>query len=102
MEVKFKDIIVGGTYGIKYDKHLMNEKYIGKCISMSQNKSSCIFRIKINYYYNNEYKIMINETMYYDEQGYHFYILGQKEKIQHDMEERAYNQIMEKIIGHII
>jgi len=102
MEVNFKDIIVGETYGIKYDKHRMNEKYIGKCMSMSQNKSSCIFKVKIKYFWNNEDKTMDNESMYYDGIGYHFYILGQKEKIQHDMEERAYNQIMEQTIGHII
>jgi len=102
MEVNFKDIIVGNTYGIIYDKHRMNEKYIGKCISMSQNKSSCIFKIKMKYFWNNQYKTMDNESMYYDGIGHHFYILGQKEKIQHDMEERAYHKIMERIIGHII
>jgi hypothetical protein len=102
MEVNFKDIKVGGIYGIKYDKHRMNEKYIGKCMSMSQNKSSSIFKVKLKYFWNNEHKTMDNESMYYDGIGYHFYILGQKDKIQHDMEERAYNQIMNRIIGHNI
>lgn len=102
MEVNFKDIKVGGIYGIKYDKHRMNEKYIGKCMSMSQNKLSSIFKVKIKYFWNNENKTMDNESMYYDGIGYHFYILEQKEKIQHDMEERAYNKIMEQIIGHAI
>ena len=102
MEVKFKDIIVGETYGIRYDKHRMNEKYIGKCMSMSQNKSSGIFKVKMNYFWNNEEKYMYNESMYYGGIGYHFYILNQKEKIQNAMEERAYNKIIEKIIGHAI
>lgn len=102
MEVPFKEIKVGESYGIKYDKHRMNEKYIGKCISMSQNKTSGIFKVKMNYIWNNEKKSMYNESMYYQEIGYHFYILGQKEKIQNAMEERAYNKIMEKIIGHLV
>jgi hypothetical protein len=99
MEVKFKDIIVGETYGIRYDKHRMNEKYIGKCMSMSQNKSSCIFKVKLKYFWNNEHKTMDNESMYYDGIGHHFYILGQKEKIQHDMEARALNIILRDILG---
>jgi hypothetical protein len=102
MEVSFKDLKVGETYGIKYDRHRMNEKYIGKCMSMSQTKSSSIFKVKMNYIWNNEKKSMYNESMYYGEIGYHFYILKQKEKIQNAMEGRAYNKIMEKIIGHAI
>ena len=100
MEVSFKDLKVGETYGIKYDRNRMNEKYIGKCMSMSQTKSSGIFKVKINYIWKNEIKSMYNESMYYEGIGYHFYILNQKEKIQNAMELRAYNKIMEKIIGH--
>jgi hypothetical protein len=102
MEVSFKEIIVGETYGIKYDKHCMNEKYIGKCISMCQNKSSGIFRVKMKYFWNNEEKSIYNESMYYEGIGFHFFILGQKERIQNAMEKRAYNKIIEKIIGHTI
>lgn len=102
MEVPFKDIKVGNTYGIKYDRNCMNEKYIGQCISMSQNKSSGIFKTKMKYYWNNEEKIIYNESMYYGGIEYHFFILDQKEKIQNKMEQRAYNKIMEKIIGHPI
>ena len=100
MEVSFKDLKVGETYGIKYDRHRMNEKYIGKCMSMSQTKSSAIFKVKMNYFWNNEKKSMYNESMYYGGIDYHFYILNQKEKIQNAMEERAYSEIMKKIIGH--
>jgi hypothetical protein len=102
MEVLFKDLKIGETYGIKYDRNCMNEKYTGKCTSMSQNKTSVIFKIKMNYIWNNEKKSMYNESMYYGGIDYHFYILNQKEKIQNAMEERAYNKIMEKIIGHHI
>ena len=102
MEVHFKDLKVGETYGIKWSQSRMNEKYIGKCMSMSQYKSSCIFKVKMKYFWNNEEKSMYNESMYYDRMGYHFYILNQKEKIQNTMELRAYNKIIEKIIGHPI
>ena len=102
MEVNFKDIKVGETYGIRYDKHRMNEKYIGKCMSMSQNKSSCIFKVKMKYFWNNEEKSIYNESMYYGGIDYHFFILNQKDNIQNAMEKRAYNKIIEKIIGHAI
>ena len=45
---------------------------------------------------------MYNESMYYEGIGYHFFILDQKERIQNAMELRAYNKIMEKIIGYPI
>jgi hypothetical protein len=99
MEVAFKEIKVGGIYGIKNNSKL-NEKYIGICISMSQNKSSAMFKNKVNYYWNGE-KSMDNETIYFD-LNHRFYILGQKEKIQQAMEERTLNMIIEKIIGHYI
>ena len=100
MEVHFKDIKVGEIYGIKLNKSRMNEKYIGNCLSHAG--SSGIFKIKINYFYKNEYRSMDNETIYYDGLGYSFFILGQKEKIQKSMEKRAFNKIIEKIIGHTI
>jgi hypothetical protein len=100
MEVQFKDIKVGETYGIKWNRHVMNEKYIGKCLSHSG--SSGIFKIKIKYYYNNEHRSMDNETIYYDELGYSYFLLGQKETIQNAMEKRALNEILEKIVGHTI
>lgn len=100
MEVQFKDIKVGEIYGIKWDRHLMNEKYIGRCVS--HNGSSSIFNIKINYYWKNEKRSMDNETIYYDGIGYHFFLLGQKEKLQQSMEKRALNIILEKIVGHKI
>ena len=100
MEVPFKEIKVGDVYGIKYTRSKLNEKYIGKCMSMSQNKSSAIFKIKVNYVWNGE-KSMDNETIYYDI-DHNFFILGQKEKIQQAMEERSLNMIIEKIIGHPI
>jgi hypothetical protein len=98
MEVPFKEIKVGGIYSIKDTRNKLNEKHIGKCISMSRNKSSAIFKIKVNYYLNGE-KSMDNETMYYDI-NHTFFILGQKEKIQQSMEERSLNMIIEQILGH--
>lgn len=100
MEVKFKDIKVGEIYGIKWKKHCMNEKYIGKCLS--HNESCGIFNIKIHYYWNNEKRSMDNETIYYDDIDYSFFLLGQKEKIQNTMEKRALNKIIENILGHPI
>ena len=97
MEIAFKDIKIGEVYGIK--SILTPIKYIGECISISQNKS-VIFKFKMNYVWNRP-KIMWNESIFYDI-GYNYYILGQKEKIQKRMEERALNKIMEKIIGHPI
>ena len=97
MEVSFKDIKVDGSYGIKAIYNPMNEKYIGKC--MSQNKSSCIFKVKMNYFWNGQ-RSMYNESIYF-ETGFQ-YLLGQKEIIQKKMEERAFKKIMEKIIGHPI
>jgi hypothetical protein len=98
MEVKFKDIKVGEIYGIKWKKHRMDEKYIGKCISHSG--SSGIFNLTISYYLNNERRIMYNDTIYYGGMDYNFFILGQKEKIQNEMEKRAFNKIIENIFGH--
>ena len=100
MEVQFKDIKVGEIYGIKWNKHRMNEKYIGTCIS--NYGSSGIFKIKMKYFFNNEHRSMDNETIYYDGMGYSFFILGQNEKIQQSMEKRALNIILEKIVGHTI
>ena len=100
MEVKFKDIKVGETYGIKWNKHHMNETYIGKCLSHSG--SSGIFNIEINYYWKNEIRTMNNETIYYGGKDYVFCLLGQKEKIQNAMEKRAFNKIIENLICHQI
>jgi len=100
MEVSFKDIKVDGLYGIKSIYNPMNEKYIGKCMSMSQNKSSCIFKVKMNYFWNGP-RSMCNESIYF-ETGFKYYLLGQKEKIQEAMEERSLNIIIEQIIGHHI
>ena len=100
MEVNFKDIKVGEIYGIKWKKHRMDEKYIGKCLSHSG--SSGIFNIKIKYYWNNETHSMDNETIYHGGLDYRFFILGQKEKIQNAMEKRAFNKIIENILGHPI
>ena len=95
MEIAFKDIQVGELYGIKSS---VNAKYIGQCMSMSQNKSSCIFKFKMNYVWNGPQSIW-NESIFYDI-GYKYFILGQKEIIQQKMEERAFNKIIEQIIGH--
>ena len=100
MEVNFKDIKVGEIYGIKWKKHRMDEKYIGKCLYHSG--SSGIFNLTITYYWNNERRIMYNETIYHGGLDYRFFILGQKEKIQNEMEKRAFNIILEKIIGHTL
>jgi len=100
MEVSFKDIKVNGFYGIKPIQNPMNQKYIGKCTSMSQNKSSCIFKVKMNYFWNGP-RSMYNESIYY-ETGIKYYLLGQKEQIQKAMEQRAFKKIIEKIIGHPI
>jgi len=97
MEVKFKDIKVGETYGIKWNKHRMNERHIGKCLSHSG--SSGIFKINMKYYWNNELRIMENETIYYGGIDYTFYLLGQKEKIQNAMEKRAFDEIIDNLIG---
>ena len=99
MEVAFKDIKVGETYGITYYKGI-NQKITGNCII---NKGTFgIFKIKINYYWNNENKTIEQYSIYYSEVGYKFFILGQKEKIQKEMELRAYNKIMENLLGHSI
>jgi hypothetical protein len=98
MEVPFKEIKVTGLYGIKPIQNHMNQKYIGRCMSMSQNKSSCIFKVKINYFWNGPRSIY-NESIYY-QTGFKYYLLGQKEQIQQAMEERAFKKIMEKIVGH--
>jgi hypothetical protein len=97
MEIAFKDIKVGEVYGIKSILNSTN-KYIGECMSISQNKSSVIFKFKMNYVWNGP-QSMWNESIFYDI-GFNYYILGQKEKIQQKMEERALNTILEKIIGH--
>ena len=99
MEVNFKDIKVGEIYGITWKKHRMDEKYIGTCVSHCG--SSGIFNLRIRYYWNNERCIMYNETIYYDDMDYKFFILGQKEKIQNEMEKRAFNKIIENILGHL-
>ena len=98
MEVSLKEIKVDGLYGIKPIYNHMNQKYIGKCMSMSQNKSSCIFKVKMNYFWNGPRSIY-NESIYY-QRGFKYYLLGQKEQIQQAMEERAFKKIMEKIVGH--
>ena len=98
MEVQFKNIKVGGLYGIKSNQ--TNTKYIGECISISQNKSSCIFKFKMKYIWNGP-KSMWNESIFYDK-NFTYHILGQKEKIQNAMEKRALNKIIENIIGHPI
>lgn len=97
MEIAFKDIKVGELYGIKSILNPTN-KYIGQCMSMSQNKSSCIFKFKMNYIWNGP-QSMWNESIFYDI-GFTYCILGQKEKIQQAMEERAFNKIMLQLIGH--
>jgi hypothetical protein len=98
MEIAFKDIKVGELYGIKSITD--PSKYIGQCVSMSQNKSSCIFKFKMNYVWNGP-QSMWNESIFYDI-GFKYYVLGQKERIQQRMEERAFNTLMIKIIGHHI
>lgn len=100
MEVNFKDIKVGEIYGIKWKKHRMDEKYIGKCVSHCG--SSGIFILTITYYWNNKRRIMYNETIYHGGLDYKFFILGQKEKIQNAMELRAFNKIIENILGHFL
>ena len=100
MEVSFKNIKVNGLYGIRPIQNPMNQKYIGKCMSMSQHKSSCIFKVKMNYFWNGP-RSMYNESIYY-ETGFKYYLLGQREIIQQAMEERAFKKIMEKIIGHTL
>jgi hypothetical protein len=97
MEIAFKDVKIGELYGIKSILNPTN-KYIGECMSISQNKSSCIFKFKMNYIWNGP-QSMWNESIFYDI-GFKYYILGQKDKIQNAMEERAFNTIMIKIMGH--
>ena len=60
MEIAFKDIKVGELYGIKSITD--PSKYIGPC--MSQNKSSCIFKFKMNYIWNGP-QSMWNESIFY-------------------------------------
>jgi hypothetical protein len=52
----------------------------------------------MNYVWNGP-QSMWNESIYY-QTGFKYYVLGQKEKIQQAMEERAFKKIMEKILGH--
>lgn len=97
MEVAFKDIKVGETYGITYYRGI-NERLKGKC--MLNRGSFGIFKVEMRYYWNNEYRTIENESIYYAKVGYRFFILGQKEKIQDAMEARAYNKIMKNLLGH--
>jgi hypothetical protein len=99
MEVAFKNIKVGETYGIKYYRGI-NEKLIGTCLL---NRGSFgLFNVKIRYYWKNEKRSIDNQTIYYANVGYRFFLLGQKEKIQEAMELRAYTKIMKKLLGHSI
>ena len=99
MEVDFKDIKVGEIYGITYYRGI-NQKIKGVCLL---NRGTFgIFNVKITYYWNNEYKTIDNQSTYYSGVGYRFFLLGQKEKIQEAMETRAYNKIIENLLGHSI
>jgi hypothetical protein len=98
MEVAFKDIKIGETYGIKYKG--IYPKITATCIL---NRGSFgIFNTKIAYVWNNENRTIDNQSTYYANVGYRFFILNQKEKIQDAMEIRAYNKIMKNLLGHVI
>jgi len=97
MEVEFKDIKVGETYGITYYRGI-NQKITGIC--MINKGTFGIFKTKLIYYWNNEYKNIEQDSIYYSGIGYRFFILNQKDKIQQDMENRSLNLIIEKLIGH--
>jgi len=99
MEVAFKDIKVGETYGITYYIGI-NQKISGTCVL---NRGTFgIFNVKMSYYWNNEHRTIDNQSTYYSNVGYRFFLLGQKEKIQYAMEQRAYNKIMKNLLGHTI
>jgi hypothetical protein len=98
MEVAFKDIKIGETYAIKYKG--IHPKITGKCVL--NRESFGIFNTKIPYIWNNEPRTIDNQSTYYANVGYRFFILNQKEKIQDAMELRAYNKIMENLLGHTI
>jgi hypothetical protein len=98
MEVAFKDIKIGETYGIKYKG--IHPKIIATCVL---NRGSFgIFNTKIHYIWNNENRTIDNQSTYYANVGYRFFLLDQKEKIQHAMELRAYNKIIKNLLGHAI
>ena len=98
MEVAFKDIKIGQTYGIKYKG--IHPKITATCIL---NRGSFgIFNTKIHYVWNNEYRTIDNQSTYYANVGYRFFLLDQKEKIQEAMELRSYHKIMENLLGHSI
>lgn len=98
MEVAFKDIKVGEKYAIKYKG--IYPKITATCVL---NRGSFgIFNTKIPYVLNNEYRTIDNQSTYYANVGYRFFILGQTQKIQEAMEKRAYNKIIEKLLGHSI
>jgi hypothetical protein len=98
MEIAFKDIKVGQKYGIKYKG--INPKIIATCVL---NRGSFgIFNTKMYYIWNNENRTIDNQSTYYANVGYRFFLLDQKEKIQYAMEVRAYNKIMENLLGHKI
>jgi hypothetical protein len=105
MEVQFNQIKVGEIYGVTrnniYNNNL-NEKFITLCKHMGERKIFGIFKSKIKYYWDNRLCSFDNESTFYSNLGYRFFLLGQKEKIQNAMEERALKKIIEKIIGHPI
>ena len=74
MEVAFKDIKIGEMYGIKYKG--IHPKITGTCIL---NRGSFgIFNTKISYIWNNEHRTIDNQSTYYANVGYRFFILNQK------------------------
>ena len=103
MQVKFDNIIVGETYGVITKRiGYQNDKFRAKCTSLGQSKTFGTFKFTMKYLWNNRAYSCENETIFYSGIGYYFFHLGQKEKIQKAMEERAFQKIMEKILGHPI
>jgi len=103
MQVNFDNIIVGEKYGVLTKRiGYQNDKFIAECMSLGPNKSFGTFKFTMKYAWNNRIYSCENESIFYSGIGYYFFRLGQKEKIQQSMEERAFHKIMEKILGHHI
>jgi len=101
MQVNFDNIKVGEKYGVITKRvGYQNDKFIAKCMSLGPNKTFGTFKFTLKYEWNNRTYSCDNESIFYNGMGYYFFHLGQKEKIQQSMEERAFQKIMEKILGH--
>jgi hypothetical protein len=101
MQVNFDNIKVGEKYGVITKRvGYQNDKFIAQCMSLGPSKTFGTFKFTMKCVCNNRVYSCENETIFYSGIGYYFFQLGQKEKIQQAMEERAFQKIMENLFGH--